>query len=259
MNQPALVCRATTFSAATPVLIVALLAPDAASLVAEARRAASAGAGCLECRVDHLTDWADPAAIADAVAQLREAAGDLPLIGTLRTEAEGGEAAASDDDYLAVVEALVAEGVDLVDVEVARATAPRAIAAAHAGGVRVVGSRHEFDRTPPEDEIVAALARAEAMGADIAKVAVMPDDDLDTLTLLRATARRSASAGVPLLTIAMGRPGVASRLVGGLFGSCATFVTVPDATGPGRPSAPGQAPLPLVRDALAALRRAVDA
>lgn len=262
MQPPALTVRGTTFAAASPVIVVPLVASDAAGVLAEAERAVAAGAGCLEWRADHLRDFPDVEVTTEVVAGLRRVAGDVPLLATVRTLTEGGQSPASEDDYLAAVRLLVGLGVDLVDVEVLRSRAREAVAAAHAGGVRVVGSRHAFDVTPPEDAIVAALAHAETLGADLAKVAVMPADILDTLTLLRATARRFASARTPLITIAMGREGALSRVVAPAFGSCATFATVPDAAGVERPSAPGQVPLADVRaalDALAQFQPAVQA
>lgn len=255
METPRLTVRSVTFSAATPVVVVPLMSPDADGLVAEASRAVAAGAGCLEWRADHFAAFPDPEATASLVTRLREVAGDLPLLATYRTDAEGGRGAGAEADYLDAIRLLAASGVDLVDIEVLRTHARPAIAAAHALGVRVVGSRHAFDRTPPEDAIVAALAQAETLGADVSKVAVMASDALDALTLLRATARRFATARTPLLAIAMGDAGVVTRVVGPLFGSCATFATVPDADGAGRASAPGQAPIAEVRAALDALTR----
>lgn len=255
MSCPSLTVRSLTFTATRPAIIVPLVGPDAATLEDEATRAAAAGADCLEWRVDL---WQGPLtreAITGVVAGLREAAGDRPLLATLRTTAEGGEAEIDENSYLAAIRLLVAGGVDLVDVEILRVWAREAIAAAHGGGVPVVGSRHSFGGTPPEDAIVAALAFAENLGADIAKVAVMPSDALDTLTLLRATARRFEHARVPLVAIAMGDAGVLSRVVGPAFGSCATFATVPDAIGIAPSSAPGQAPIATVRAALDALAR----
>lgn len=255
MQPPTLTVRNVTFSASAPVIVVPLLAGDPAALGEEAARARAAGADCLEWRVDHFRSFPEPDKTAAALAAIRAAAGDLPLLATLRTEAEGGQAIADEPGYLALVRALVDLDVDLVDIEVRRTHAREAVAAAHAAGVPVVGSRHAFEGTPPEDAIVAALAHAETIGADIAKVAVMPADDLDVLTLLRATARRFASAHVPLLAIAMGRRGALSRVVAPAFGSCATFATVPDAAGVDHPSAPGQLSIADARAALDALAR----
>lgn len=255
MDAPALTVRGVTFAAASPVVIVPLTGPDADGVLAEAARAVAAGADCLEWRADHLTDFGDADATADLIARLRAVAGDLPLLATVRTSAEGGRWSGSGDDYLRAIRRLARPGVDLVDVQVGHGRAVEAVTAAHAGGVRVVGSHHTFTHTPAEDDLVAVLARAESLGCAVAKVAVMPADALDLLTLLRATARRFADARTPLITIAMGPQGALSRVVGPAFGSCATFATVPDAAGVDRPSAPGQATLADVRAALEALAR----
>jgi len=76
------------------------------------------------------------------------------------------------------------------------------------------------------------------MGADIAKIAVMPNSTTDVLTLLIATAEMfERYADRPLITISMSPRGVITRLTGELFGSAATFGSV-DKT-----SAPGQIPV----------------
>ena len=72
----------------------------------------------------------------------------------------------------------------------------------------------------------------------------------DVVTLLDATERRFRDARRPLVTVAMGALGAPSRLVGGVFGSAATFATA------GAASAPGQLPVDDVRSVLDVLARA---
>lgn len=122
--------------------------------------------------------------------------------------------------------------------------AARAIAAAHTHGSPVVASNHDFHATPGVDEIVDRLASMEAMGADVAKIAVMPQSAADVVTLIDATQRRFGEARIPLITMSMGTLGAVTRVGGGVFGSAATFATV------GEASAPGQLPAAEVRAAL---------
>lgn len=61
------------------------------------------------------------------------------------------------------------------------------IESAHESGVVVVASNHDFEKTPEKDEIVRRLRKMQELGADIPKIAVMPQSRKDVLTLLSAT------------------------------------------------------------------------
>jgi 3-dehydroquinate dehydratase-1 len=239
--------RGTTLGAGRPAVVVPLTGRTLAALLDQARAMVAAAPDVVEWRVDLLADGRAPAG--DAVAAGRALAAalcGLPLLVTVRTAAEGGAAAVADDAYASLLTALLDAGIaDLLDVEVAREPAARLVAAAHAAGVPVVGSSHDFAGTPPHDAIVGRLLGMADLGADVLKVAVMPHDPGDVLTLLSATWATSQRTGRPLITMAMGELGVASRLAGGAFGSAATFGTVGDA------SAPGQVELGALRAALA--------
>ncbi len=221
----------------TTRVIVPLTGDDPAALLAEASAVAAAGPDLVEWRIDPLLAAGGSLEVGS---RLRAMLGDLPLLVTLRTTAEGGRFPA--DDYPALVRA-AARYADLVDVELARPGATELIADLSAS-VPVVASRHHFDRTPDRDELVDTLDRMLATQAAVAKIAVMPRTPADLLTLLAATDQVHARADRPLITIAMGRLGAITRIGGGVFGSAATFATV------GASSAPGQLPLAEVRAAL---------
>ena len=235
----------------SPTIIVPITARDAAELDQSVAAAATAlAAGAVEWRVDlyePFTDGGglDPAPAVAALQRVAQLLPDAPVLATFRTTAEGGSVEISDEAYLALIDALSATGLAAaVDVEYRHPRAAQAIAAAHGHGTQVVASNHDFDATPPADEIVARLDAMEAAGADVAKIAVMPRSAADVVTLLDATERRHRVAQVPLVTMAMGALGAITRIGGGVFGSAATFATV------GASSAPGQLPAGNVRDAL---------
>jgi len=138
--------------------------------------------------------------------------------------------------------------VDVVDVELFTSDeAVRAVVSiAHQHGVAVIVSSHDFDATPPAAELVARLRRAQDLGADLPKLAVMPTGPQDVLTLLEATwTMSSAYADRPIITMSMAGAGVISRLAGEVFGSALTFAAV------GATSAPGQVDVASVRPVLA--------
>ena len=83
------------------------------------------------------------------------------------------------------------------------------------------------------------------MEADIVKMAVMPREERDVLTLLDATlTMKELHAVTPVVTMAMGELGLVSRLTGKIFGSAITFGSV------GMASAPGQIPTERLKAAL---------
>ena len=109
------------------------------------------------------------------------------------------------------------------------------IEGAHAHGVKVVASNHDFDKTPDKDDIVGRLVKTQELGADIPKIAVMPQCKKDVLTLLEATREMAEEhADRPIITMSMAGTGLISRLCGEVFGSALTFGAV------GKASAPGQ-------------------
>lgn len=242
------IVRGAVIGGARPATVVPLTGATAEALLAEAGPLVAAAPDVVEWRVDHLADGAPtPEHVVDAGRALVAALGGLPLLVTVRTAAEGGRAAVDDAAYEALQAAALDAGLaDLLDVEVGRdpAVVDRLVARAHAAGVPVVGSSHDFAGTPPLDAIVDRLLGMAAAGADVLKIAVMPHDPGDVLTLLAATWAASTRTDRPVITMAMGGLGVASRLAGGTFGSAATFGTV------GAPSAPGQVELGALRAAL---------
>ncbi len=117
--------------------------------------------------------------------------------------------------------------------------------------------RHHDDHvdhtsSSPEPSVLdGKFLEAERLGADVAKVAVMPRDPQDVLTLLAATYRAGQTIGVPLITMSMGGVGSLSRIMGWVYGSAATFAVGKDS------SAPGQIAIEDLRAVLATVRRAV--
>ncbi len=73
------------------------------------------------------------------------------------------------------------------------------------------------------------------LGADIPKIAVMPQSTKDVLTLLAATEEMASDfADRPIITMSMGPKGVISRLAGEAFGSSMTFGAAKKASAPGQ-------------------------
>lgn len=101
-------------------------------------------------------------------------------------------------------------------------------------GVKVIVAYHDFEETPPLDEIKDTLKRELEAGADVAKVAFTPKNTGDVLAVLQATAEHTLS--IPVITLSMGELGRASRIIGPLLGSHLTYA----AAAGDKKAAPGQ-------------------
>lgn len=195
----------------------------------------------VEWRVDYYDDALDTAKVLDTAKQLRAALGEIPILYTFRTKKEGGEKEISLEDYTALNIAVAQSGdIDVIDVELCSGdeVVIQNIRAIHDAGVKVVCSSHDFQKTPTQADLVYRLRKMQDLGADIPKVAVMPQNTMDMLTLLSATEEMARCyADRPIMTMSMSATGVLSRLCGEVFGSALTFGMV------GQASAPGQIPV----------------
>jgi len=161
----------------------------------------------------------------------------IELLATFRTLEEGGECAIHPMDYIDLNNAMMEIGkAKYIDVELRtdEATIKDFVAHAHEMGCEVVVSHHDFEKTPSVQEMCDTLEIMQKLGADIAKIAVMPNNMMDVANLLSATAQMNLELEIPIITISMGKLGEVSRVYGGEFGSYATFATCGEASAPGQ-------------------------
>lgn len=163
---------------------------------------------------------------------------DEPIIFTFRNVREGGERQISAKFYfelnMSIIQTKIAS---IVDIELSNneTEIKTLVDAAHKNNVAVIISSHDFEGTPPKEEIISRLQRAAELGGDILKIAVMPTCAKDIITLLDATRIMNEKyKDRPIATISMGRQGIISRLAGGLFGSDLTFAFARSISAPGQ-------------------------
>ncbi len=237
-----------------PLVCTPLVAHTQEALIAEAARVAAKRPDILEWRIDHFGALGDTAAVIATARAIRLSTGDLPLIITRRAAHEGGQTIDLDDrQVVALYQALcAAKAADFLDYELSNpAEGFRQIReACDAHGLQLIGSYHNFEQTPDRETLQALFERAAEAGADIAKVAVMPQSLHDVTRLLDATLEASRTPGIPVISMSMGGLGAMTRTHGWLFGSQLTF-----AVGE-RSSAPGQIAIEDVREAVRIARGA---
>lgn len=209
----------------------------------------------LEWRVDFFEHIGDVALVIAAAVAIKKEACDIPLLFTRRSIIEGGEKITLNEAQVIAMYTAVCESktIDLIDYELANEAAniAQVRAAAKANGIKLVLSFHNFSYTPGLETLASKFLSADQLGADVAKVAVMPRDLDDVLTLLTATRAASKKLRIPLISMAMGPLGAVTRMVGGVFGSSLSF-----AVGAAS-SAPGQVPIEDLNTVLAILQKSM--
>ena len=230
--------RNVEIGSGVPKICVPIVGVTKEDILAEAKSFDKIPVDVVEWRVDWFENVFDFSKVKDTLKDLRAVLRDTPLLMTFRTSKEGGEKSIECDDYVMFNIKVAETGyVDLIDVEVFTGDdiVKKIIAGAHNAGVKVIASNHDFDKTPDKDDIISRLRKMQDLGADILKIAVMPTNKKDVLTLLAATEEMySDYADRPIVTISMSETGVLSRICGEAFGSAIAFGAAKSASAPGQ-------------------------
>ena len=209
----------------------------------------------VEWRADWYEEIFEADVVLDILQELRRILGELPLLFTFRTKKEGGEKEIDEKNYRTLNQLAAESGLaDLIDVEVFSGdeVVNDLVRTAHENEVKVIGSNHDFGKTPSKEEIIRRLQKMQELDVDLPKIAVMPKKKEDVLTLLVATEEMNRKyADRPIITMSMAGDGVISRLCGEVFGSALTFGAA------GQASAPGQIGVKELRQILTILHESV--
>lgn len=230
--------RNTVIGEGIPKICVPIVGTTKESIVEEAATFCNIPVDVVEWRADWFCDVFDIEKVKEVLVGLREALLDTPILFTFRTAKEGGEKEIESSVYANLNKEVAKTGyADLIDVEAFTGDeiVKDIINTVHEYGVKVVASNHDFDKTPAEDDIIFRLRKMQELGADIPKIAVMPQSKLDVITLLSATEKMHTNyAKCPIITMSMAGTGVISRLCGEVFGSALTFGAAKKASAPGQ-------------------------
>lgn len=218
--------------------IVPITAKTKEQAIAQAKViAANADADLAEFRIDLLNFANDSEQVIALGQELKQILGAKPMIATIRTHNEGGQLTISDADYGKTYQAYLQQPfMDMLDVEMFRdqQIVKNTVKLAHAKKVLIVMSNHDFQKTPLEAEIIKRLLKQDELGADILKIAVMPQSKQDVFTLMNATLNVSQQSKKPLLTMSMGKLGTISRIATANMGGSFSFGMIGEASAPGQ-------------------------
>ncbi|WP_405267918.1 type I 3-dehydroquinate dehydratase [Methanobrevibacter sp.] len=177
------------------------------------------GADILEFRIDALKN----PNIDDIKKTIEEI--NFPMIATNRISTEGGSFKGSEEERFNILY----ECCDLVDyVDIELQSNDEYIHKIHDTGVTTIVSYHDFKKTPELNEIMYIVEKEQELG-DIAKVAFMPQNLEDTLTILAVLSHCRNT-----IAISMGDLGSYTRVMAAKFNSPITFAAGTDVTAPGQ-------------------------
>ncbi|MFO1443071.1 type I 3-dehydroquinate dehydratase [Bacillus sp. Bva_UNVM-123] len=221
-----------------PKICVPMVGRTLAELLEEAAYLQTIDLDMVEWRVDFFEHVEDIEKVKVTLKEIRKRLRDVPLIFTLRSAKEGGEINVSSQYYVALNKAIAETGeVDVIDVELFNDEQDIKVLVeiAHIHNLFVIISNHDFEKTPAKEEIISRLRKAQELGSDLPKMAVMPTTTTDLLTLLDATATMAEKfADRPIITMSMASKGIVSRIAGEVFGSSITFGAAKKASAPGQ-------------------------
>ena len=207
----------------TPRIAAVILDGEDKKAIAAAKRD---GADLLELRIDCFkrqdTDY-----IRKIIKDVR--AEKLPVIATIRSEAESGRRNLKDAERLRIFKAIMPL-VDAVDIELSsKKILKDVIKEAHRFKKRAIVSYHDFRNTPAEGQLNAIIKNSRNAGGDIVKIATFAKDKRDIIRLATLTASHGN-----IIIIAMGRLGIVSRLFFPMLGSLLTYCSVTKSSAPGQ-------------------------
>lgn len=200
-------------------IAIPIFQKNCTEVIEVARDCIDKGADVLEFRIDALKN-PDIQEIRNTIEEI-----DFPMIATNRINTEGGSFKGSEEERINILYEC-ADLVDYVDIELQ--SNDEYINRIHDTGVKTIVSYHDFEKTPDLNEILYIVEKEHELG-DIAKVAFMPQNLEDTLTILAVLSHCRDT-----IAISMGDLGSYTRVMASKFDSPITFAAGRDATAPGQ-------------------------
>ncbi|KAK6911475.1 SDH, C-terminal [Dillenia turbinata] len=217
------------------LLCTPLMGTSVDQMLIEMRKAKDIGADIVEIRLDCLRSFSPRQDLETLIKQ-----SPLPTLVTYRPIWEGGQYEGDEHKRQEALRIAMELGADYVDVELQVAHEfNESIAGKKPEKFQVIVSSHNFHNTPSLESIGDLVARMQAAGADIVKIATTALDITDVARIFQIMVHSQ----IPMIGIVMGERGVISRVLSPKYGAYLTYGAIEA----GAISAPGQ---PTAKDLL---------
>lgn len=207
-------------------------------ITSQAMTIASLKPDIVEFRADWYDECTNKENLIEMLMLIRKLINRTPLLFSFRTVVEGGMQKVERAEYVRINKTAIESGlIDMIDIElmIGDEYVNELVEAAHENSITVVMSNHDFEKTPEKEELISRMEKMISLGADIPKVAVMPNSNKDVINLLDLTdSFHSMHPDYPIITMSMDGRGVVSRLAGEIFGSAVTFGCARKQSAPGQ-------------------------
>lgn len=209
-------------------ICIPIMATSLEESIIEARKTTEMKCDMLEWRMDCIEGKIRRDSFINAWNEIRMAAGNRPVIVTLRTKTQGGKKELSVSEYNAALRKIISEiKPAYIDIELtgsgSDANVRMLAVMAKKRGIGVIVSYHDLSFTEEARDIELLLCRMKYIGADIPKVAFTPNSEEDVEKLIRGASLAHEKIG-NLIAISMGELGQKTRKEGDSIGSCINFV-----------------------------------
>ncbi|GLT60535.1 hypothetical protein SLA2020_332970 [Shorea laevis] len=217
------------------LLCTPLMGTTIDQMLIEMQKAKTIGADIVEIRLDCLRNFNPRQDLQTLIKQ-----SPLPTLVTYRPIWEGGQYEGDEAKRQGALKLAMEFGANYIDVELEVAhDFINSVSAKKPDTCKIIVSSHNFHNTPSTEAIGNLVARIQATGADIVKIATTALDITDCARIFQITVHSQ----VPTIGIVMGERGLISRLLCPKFGGYLTY----GALEAGAISAPGQ---PTAKDLL---------
>lgn len=150
-----------------PLICTPLIGKNRALVLDELTGILGKGPDLIEWRADFFEDIADVQEVLQTAAQIRQAAGDIPVLFTIRSAKEGGQPIALSEEQAVELYAAVcrSKSIDLIDFELSN---PQELIInlrkiASENSVKLILSYHNFELTPSPESISLKFREAERL------------------------------------------------------------------------------------------------
>ncbi|XP_020589419.1 bifunctional 3-dehydroquinate dehydratase/shikimate dehydrogenase, chloroplastic isoform X2 [Phalaenopsis equestris] len=217
--------------AGVSLVCVPLVGKSVEQMLSEMATATAGGADVAEIRLDHLASF-EPRRDLDLLLRNRP----LPVLVTYRPNWEGGEYEGDDGWRFEALLLAMELGAEYVDIELKVAQEfVDFLSGKRPDGTKLIVSSHNYQSTPSIEDLSILVARIQAVGADIVKIATTAVDITDVARMFKVMVHCQGQQ-VPMIGLVMGDRGLMSRILCPKFGGYLTFA----ALSTGKESAPGQ-------------------